>query len=267
MQRTCLTLKRQAFTLIELLVVIAIIAILAAILFPAFARARDNARRSSCMNNMKQIGLGIMQYTQDYDERLPMHANNGTTGAAAIQNFADPTVGESANSLNVYYAIYPYTKSWAILICPSATPYTITTAPNYTPYQPNRNSAATYLVNGAIFSSNHAGGGIHASRMPLSAISQPASRIFLQDREVIYNFEVAYPNNAGGGTFREWMYATFSKSHFDGGPLLFADGHVKWKKQDSICMSDFGLVPVGTMKTCGVQGNTVTDRATIMPDL
>ena len=61
----------KAFTLIELLVVIAIIAILAAILFPVFGRARENARRSSCQSNLKQIGLGIMQYAQDYDEVLP----------------------------------------------------------------------------------------------------------------------------------------------------------------------------------------------------
>ncbi len=63
--------KRFAFTLIELLVVIAIIAILAAILFPVFARARENARRSSCQSNLKQIGLGVMQYIQDYDEKYP----------------------------------------------------------------------------------------------------------------------------------------------------------------------------------------------------
>src|SRR5215216_4432933 len=63
--------KRRGFTLIELLVVIAIIAILAAILFPVFARARENARRTSCLSNLKQLSLGIMQYTQDYDERLP----------------------------------------------------------------------------------------------------------------------------------------------------------------------------------------------------
>jgi prepilin-type N-terminal cleavage/methylation domain-containing protein len=63
--------KRLGFTLIELLVVIAIIAILAAILFPVFARARENARRASCANNLKQIGLGILQYVQDYDEKIP----------------------------------------------------------------------------------------------------------------------------------------------------------------------------------------------------
>ena len=62
--------SKKAFTLIELLVVIAIIAILAAILFPVFARARENARRASCQSNLKQIGLGLIQYSQDYDEQL-----------------------------------------------------------------------------------------------------------------------------------------------------------------------------------------------------
>ncbi|MBZ0172326.1 MAG: DUF1559 domain-containing protein, partial [Phycisphaerales bacterium] len=63
--------RRLAFTLIELLVVIAIIAILAAILFPVFARAREKARQSSCASNLKQLALGLMQYAQDYDETYP----------------------------------------------------------------------------------------------------------------------------------------------------------------------------------------------------
>jgi len=96
--------KRHAFTLIELLVVIAIIAILAAILFPVFARARENARRSSCTSNLKQIGLGLMQYTQDYDDRLPLRQYDNTDYGVA-------------NSWR--RTTYPYTKSAQIYSCPS----------------------------------------------------------------------------------------------------------------------------------------------------
>lgn len=98
------TLTRRAFTLIELLVVIAIIAILAAILFPVFARARENARRSSCQSNLKQIGLGIAQYTQDYDEKYPpafIYNSNGGFDAAW------PVL------------VQPYVKSTQVFICPS----------------------------------------------------------------------------------------------------------------------------------------------------
>ncbi len=134
-----ITLRRSArpsaFTLIELLVVIAIIAILAAILFPVFARARENARRSSCQSNLKQIGLGMIQYIQDYDERFPLGAQ--TTAAAA-------TAGTPYGWAD---ALQPYLKSTQIFQCPSETtppPSFGTTDPKgslagYTDYYANSN--------------------------------------------------------------------------------------------------------------------------------
>jgi len=95
---------RKAFTLIELLVVIAIIAILAAILFPVFAKAREKARESSCASNLKQIGLAIIQYTQDADEAFPPRSSGDGTAAHT-----------SAWSV----LIYPYVKSDGVFICPS----------------------------------------------------------------------------------------------------------------------------------------------------
>ncbi|RYX83588.1 DUF1559 domain-containing protein [bacterium] len=109
---------KTAFTLIELLVVIAIIAILAAILFPVFARARENARRASCQSNMKQIGLGIMQYTQDYDEKYP---GNGTYNL--------PT-GETATW---DLRIQPYIKSVQLLACPSDSAHPTANLPGFGP--------------------------------------------------------------------------------------------------------------------------------------
>lgn len=95
----------RGFTLIELLVVIAIIALLAAILFPVFSRARENARKSSCLNNMKQVGLGLLQYAQDYNEILPVGAGRQTTDTGRPVGWIGPT--------------YPYVKSPQLFRCSS----------------------------------------------------------------------------------------------------------------------------------------------------
>jgi len=101
----------KAFTLIELLVVIAIIAILAAILFPVFATAREKARQTSCASNLKQLGLGALQYCQDYDENLPYGNNDHVTapGMSREQGWAG--------------SIYPYVKSTGVFACPDDTTY------------------------------------------------------------------------------------------------------------------------------------------------
>lgn len=108
---------RKGFTLIELLVVIAIIAILASILFPVFARARENARRASCQSNLKQIGLGLLQYVGDYDEVMPATASNFTFDASNA-------AGSSPDRYKWMDAVYPYVKSEQLFSCPSDSPAT-----------------------------------------------------------------------------------------------------------------------------------------------
>lgn len=95
-------MKRTGFTLIELLVVIAIIAILAAILFPVFARAREKARQTSCLSNLKQLGTSMMMYVQDYDEC-----------------YGQSLSGTAVGTVTPYHALMPYMKNAQILMCPS----------------------------------------------------------------------------------------------------------------------------------------------------
>ena len=103
--------RRRGFTLIELLVVIAIIAILAAILFPVFARAREKARQASCLSNIKQMTLSLMMYVQDYDERY-MHSGYVIPGM--------PQGSEGVNVCWWRFLLHPYVKNWQIYLCPSS---------------------------------------------------------------------------------------------------------------------------------------------------
>jgi len=105
--------RSRGFTLIELLVVIAIIAILAAILFPVFARAREKARQTSCLSNLKQITLSLIMYAQDYDETHPRYYH------IPIAGYSD---GVSTGGVCVYSAILPYCKNAQIFACPSDRP-------------------------------------------------------------------------------------------------------------------------------------------------
>lgn len=132
-------MRRAGFTLIELLVVIAIIAILAAILFPVFAKAREKARQSSCLSNVKQLCLGWLSYTQDYDEKCP------------------PSARFTAQGSYWYARVMPYLKNTQILQCPSRSPHVSAMPPSgdhphVADYAPNYyiNHVATYTSLGAV---------------------------------------------------------------------------------------------------------------------
>ncbi|RYX85947.1 DUF1559 domain-containing protein [bacterium] len=218
--------SKSAFTLIELLVVIAIIAILAAILFPVFARARENARKASCMSNLKQIGLGLMQYSQDYDEKFP---NNGQYGTGSTgNNYA------TNNNGNWMRGVQPYIKSWQIFLCPSAT--------TGGGLAPNGNSDTNYFQNAVVLGRSMAA--IQSSSTLIwaheyafrSDIGFCRPHSFPDDQPAPYNGNYNGWIEAPGGT--DYKY---DKIHFDGGNLLFCDGHVKWRRQDTIIAREFGL--------------------------
>ena len=205
--------RRRAFTLIELLVVIAIIALLAAILFPVFARARENARKSSCQSNLKQITLGWLQYTQDYDETAIPYSSSGGSGGRHV---------------NWRYVMQPYLKSTQIVKCPSSP----------------GNIRISYTYNGSVA---QAGRALADIQRPAQS---PVFTDAIGDGNATQSLGFFCPSGTGGevATGRvlnqpnatNWYNAQANgwngsnnglpdaDKHFDGLNIAFCDGHVKW---------------------------------------
>jgi prepilin-type N-terminal cleavage/methylation domain-containing protein/prepilin-type processing-associated H-X9-DG protein len=206
---------RPGFTLIELLVVIAIIAILAAILFPVFARARENARRASCQSNLKQIGLGVMQYTQDYDERFPRNAWTCTASEVAAKQYACTS---TSASVLWYHPLDPYIKSVQIWNCPS---YTGTLQTTTSGGQWAYSSAASYGWN--VYQTGTGTTGIVTpfDLASLASVEAPATTIFsTEGNPGYYRVSGAIPTTSNTNPV--------GTRHLDGVNFLWADGHVKW---------------------------------------
>jgi prepilin-type N-terminal cleavage/methylation domain-containing protein len=228
---------KNGFTLIELLVVIAIIAILAAILFPVFARARENARRTSCVSNLKQIGLGIMQYVQDYDEKMP---------PAYIVTTQMPPDGMfwSGGAWFWQQIIFPYTKSKQIYVCPS-TPLNTSATPYYANYGANQ-----LLLIGYKTSTPPNPSGSPGPTLSTAAINRTSETYLVMDAGFYdpWPTEVLSGNNgarylpgayknAGTPCYQGANYTADCESegrHFDGVSMTFADGHAKWLKSSLV---------------------------------
>lgn len=209
---------RTGFTLIELLVVIAIIAILAAILFPVFAQARESARRSGCQSNMKQVTTAILMYAQDYDEILPYQQDG---------DLCD--YGKSSHSVWINGTM-PYVKNKQVWWCPSTDKW---------PPLPNDVSDSNYWYNG------------HASAKALAAVQYPAESILFVEwahRTTCtgmrpYPKDKCPPAQQGqSGTCPDTWHpmSTWGNNHTSGDPNIkggnypFVDGHVKFRRTSQV---------------------------------
>ncbi|MFO7945494.1 MAG: DUF1559 domain-containing protein [Armatimonadota bacterium] len=212
---------RKGFTLIELLVVIAIIAILAAILFPVFARAREKARQTSCLSNVKQIGLAAMMYVQDYDETYPYYINR-------------------ANGNWWYDVLMPYVKNEQVWKCPSFNG----------PYTPDYGANQVIMVD----TSNNTPPN---PPVAMAQVEKPAGTILLADSgypRISWNwYRNPYPFGyvpgahwglEPGDTNRSDAWTDLKISdwqngrHNEGINIAYCDGHAKWQKTVALNDSD-----------------------------
>ncbi len=201
---------KSGFTLVELLVVIAIISILAAILFPVFARARENARRSSCASNLKQLALGLMMYAQDNDGGLPAYSKNGNATWAKLY---EPTID--------------YVKSAQMYRCPSAPTYAQPSSHIYGA-QYGFSWANGSATNWAGVKANYAGTSF------IDVVPDPVRTCLLGDGWA--DFGSTAPGQ-GAHQFRPTT-ATWNglrpDAHLEGANYAFVDGHVKWLKMETV---------------------------------
>ena len=208
-------MTRRGFTLIELLVVIAIIAILAAILFPVFAKAREKARQTSCLSNTKQIMLAVLQYCQDYDETMP--SNN--IASTPPNYFGDE--------------IAPYCKNTQMFTCPSATSKLVLGDAWNNPGSYTINNMGTYdaTVNGpCMFGSSNGGVKIATISFPSQLIVLGDGNGQLQCMGATLNATVDPPEIWSPTTNQgKWI-----GRHNMGANFAFVDGHCKWLALSSV---------------------------------
>ena len=201
-------MMKRGFTLIELLVVIAIIAILAAILFPVFARAREKARQASCSSNEKQLSLAMIMYAQDYDEKPPLVYDDGL-GAPSRQIWAEK--------------VAPYVKNMQVYVCPSG-PSTPNNWPEY-------NIAAYYgIIMGHVLPEGQNAG------MSIGAFQRPADITMLMEGSWYTHFcPICHPTNATCGTaYCPTVWNPHVDIHSQGANYAYWDGHVKWQRDQNM---------------------------------
>ena len=232
--------KVRGFTLIELLVVIAIIAILAAILFPVFARAREKARQASCQSNVKQLALAGLMYATDYDQRMVPVAR----ASSAYPGY---------NGYWWMVLLQPYIKNEHIMDCPSADGQYWCGAPSWTCDQPPR---ARYVGGYGINWGNYYSGTTHAGSFPGpcdvkdSVIEDPAGTLLIVDVRCIVaapgtNGQEGHPTFDPEAPRTDWP----QPRHNGGFNVGFCDGHVKWIKTTKQSTDKFTPYPVPGMWT------------------
>lgn len=235
---------KKGFTLIELLVVIAIIAILAAILFPVFARARENARKSSCQNNLKQLALGFKQYINDFDERFPLVAVTNNTASTTYS----PPYGWAD-------ALQPYIRNTQVYQCPSdaAEGSEISSDFGFSDYWYNANFMVFYKgqwtgapesMLGSVAQTILAGDGGNSDGNTDGKPTGDARYNICGDGTSLTKFgQRCAPAPVGFATFPS------AQLHLEGANFAYADGHVKWLRGNKPTQSAGVLSNGMTQKT------------------